>query len=210
MLISGAMDGWPAWERWTKSGLLEAYGEQTVQVRRSSAIATDAEFGGQHARNMTVYDYLAKTMLPKPHDESCEEEEMSDPEYMFAQDPLVGLRQDYGNPTYFKVQGSLDFLSILARCSTDFGTFQRKDRNRYGYSSEERAETALFYVGPEGSGVNFHQHTNAWNALFFGRKRWFMFPPYTIFGPTALPMQVRRRCLRAPCCFPRVNLPTLF
>ena len=51
---------------------------------------------------------------------------------------------------------------------------------------------ALFYVGPEGSGVNFHQHTNAWNALFFGRKRWFLFPPYAIFGPTALPMRETR------------------
>lgn len=85
--------------------------------------------------------------------------------YMFAQDPLKGLREDYGAPNFFA------------------------DRSRYGYSREERAETALFYVGPAGSGVNFHQHTNAWNALFYGRKRWFLFPPYTIFGPTALPMK---------------------
>ena len=47
---------------------------------------------------------------------------------MFAQDPLDGLRDDYGAPPFFE------------------------DKNRYGYSREERAETALFYVGPAGSG----------------------------------------------------------
>ena len=47
---------------------------------------------------------------------------------MFAQDPLDGLREDYGAPEFFE------------------------DRSRYGYSREERAETALFYVGPAGSG----------------------------------------------------------
>lgn len=47
VLITGAMNGWPAWEHWTKKGLLRKYGEQSVQVRRSSAIATDAEFGGK-------------------------------------------------------------------------------------------------------------------------------------------------------------------
>ncbi len=170
VLITGAMAGWPAWQHWTKQGLLRKYGEQSVQVRRSSAIATDAEFGGQHARNMTVAEFVRTHMasLAAQSDQctagssSCEEQD--DPEYMFAQDPLHGLRDDYGAPAFFE------------------------DKNRYGYSREERAATALFYVGPAGSGVNFHQHTNAWNALFFGRKRWFLFPPNTIYGPTALPM----------------------
>ena len=84
--------------------------------------------------------------------------------YMFAQDPLKGLREDYGAPNFFA------------------------DRSRYGYSREERAETALFYVGPAGSGVNFHQHTNAWNALFYGRKRWFLFPP-ALTAYSFLPMR---------------------
>ena len=84
---------------------------------------------------------------------------------MFAQDPLIGLHADYQPPpTYFA------------------------DTERFNYSESERQAAALFYLGPRGSGVNFHQHTNAWNALLFGAKRWFLFPPYTIFGPTALPM----------------------
>lgn len=37
-------------------------GEQSVQVRRSSAIATDAEFGGQHARNLTVAEFVRRYM----------------------------------------------------------------------------------------------------------------------------------------------------
>ena len=32
-------------------------------------------------------------------------------------------------------------------------------------------------ISAEGSGINFHKHTNAYNGLVFGRKRWFLYPP---------------------------------
>jgi len=32
-------------------------------------------------------------------------------------------------------------------------------------------------ISAEGSGINFHRHTNAFNGLVFGRKRWFLYPP---------------------------------
>lgn len=34
-----------------------------------------------------------------------------------------------------------------------------------------------FYVGPPLSGAPVHFHRNAWNVLFYGQKRWFLFPP---------------------------------
>ena len=34
-----------------------------------------------------------------------------------------------------------------------------------------------FYVGPALSGAPIHFHRNAWNVLFYGLKRWFLFPP---------------------------------
>ena len=32
-------------------------------------------------------------------------------------------------------------------------------------------------ITAEGSGINFHRHTNAFNGLVVGRKRWFLYPP---------------------------------
>ena len=34
-----------------------------------------------------------------------------------------------------------------------------------------------YYVGPAGSGAPLHYHCDAWNALAFGRKRWFLQTP---------------------------------
>jgi histone arginine demethylase JMJD6 len=36
-------------------------------------------------------------------------------------------------------------------------------------------------VGPEGSGSPVHFHTGAFNAVLFGRKRWFLHPPSTAY-----------------------------
>ena len=33
------------------------------------------------------------------------------------------------------------------------------------------------------SGRYFHQHYAAWNAVVYGRKRWFLVPPQAYFGP---------------------------
>ena len=33
-------------------------------------------------------------------------------------------------------------------------------------------------ISAEGSGINFHRHTNAFNGLVRGRKRWFFYPPH--------------------------------
>ena len=38
-----------------------------------------------------------------------------------------------------------------------------------------------FYVGPTLSGAPPHFHRSAWNALIYGRKRWFLFPPQYAF-----------------------------
>ena len=36
---------------------------------------------------------------------------------------------------------------------------------------------AQFFVGPRGSGAPWHFHSDAFNALAHGGKRWFMTPP---------------------------------
>ena len=35
---------------------------------------------------------------------------------------------------------------------------------------------SIFFLGASGSGVVFHKHSDTWNAVVFGRKRWFLYP----------------------------------
>ncbi|XP_055353035.1 jmjC domain-containing protein 8-like, partial [Paramacrobiotus metropolitanus] len=36
----------------------------------------------------------------------------------------------------------------------------------------------LFYLGATFSGISFHRHSDAWNGVLFGWKRWFLYPPH--------------------------------
>jgi tetratricopeptide (TPR) repeat protein len=38
-------------------------------------------------------------------------------------------------------------------------------------------DESFFFLGASKSGVSFHKHADAWNAVLFGRKRWFLYPP---------------------------------
>lgn len=43
---------------------------------------------------------------------------------------------------------------------------------KFSFNSSTRFDHSLFYVGPRGSGTQFHVHGAAWNALIYGEKRW--------------------------------------
>jgi tetratricopeptide (TPR) repeat protein len=86
-----------------------------------------------------------------------------DPLYLFGLETLEGVERDYRHPPHF---GGATF----------------------GFDEAQRQAKALFYIGPAYSGVSFHQHTAAWNALFFGYKRWFLLPPFHFYGPTSIAM----------------------
>ena len=40
-----------------------------------------------------------------------------------------------------------------------------------------RDEMALLSIGAHSSGAHFHQHSDAWNCVVYGRKRWGLIPP---------------------------------
>ena len=42
---------------------------------------------------------------------------------------------------------------------------------------EKGIDESLFFLGASRSGVSFHKHADAWNAILFGHKRWFLYPP---------------------------------
>ena len=51
------------------------------------------------------------------------------------------------------------------------------------------------YQGVAGTGAPMHLHTDAWNALVYGRKRWMVLPPsralYSLLGPLEFLQQER-------------------
>ena len=77
----------------------------------------------------------------------------SDPLYRFDGEPDI-LRGAYEHPAVFGAPGQ-----------------------RFSWSLERRERRALLCFGPANSGAAFHKHTAAFNALFYGSKRWFLFPP---------------------------------
>ena len=56
----------------------------------------------------------------------------------------------------------------------------------------------MFYLGGRGSETNAHEHTNAYNTLFFGAKLFLLFPPLqghwreTASQRCGLPLDARR------------------
>ena len=51
-----------------------------------------------------------------------------------------------------------------------------EDEDLFPFDSDYRDERSLFYLGGPGTGVGMHSHTNAWNALVYGKKRWSVQP----------------------------------
>ena len=52
------------------------------------------------------------------------------------------------------------------------------DAARFSRDDERRRRGALLYVGARGSATGFHEHSNAYNALFFGAKLFALLPPF--------------------------------
>lgn len=58
---------------------------------------------------------------------------------------------------------------------------------RRGRDAAAIADGGIFFFGASGSGVGFHQHTAAVNFLVSGRKKWWLLPPHSHFGPDNVP-----------------------
>jgi hypothetical protein len=162
-----------------------------VEVRNSSNIAYDAEFGGLSGANMTLREYLDG--FPTRGGGGGEGSD-PDPAYLFSTQPLQGLRADYTEPAIFfpgaGAAGGAEGKDGAAGGSKRLkpGGGAEQEHGPFAMNASARDSSALFYFGPAAAGVSIHQHTNAWNALVYGRKRWFLLPPYTLWGPTGMPM----------------------
>jgi tetratricopeptide (TPR) repeat protein len=156
VLLSGLLEDWPAWQAWTRSAILQRYGDERVQVRKSSDVTDDNYQEGRQRPRMPLRDYITQVMGRGASGDR-------DPLYLFGLQLLDGVVRDHRPLPHFA--GAT-----------------------FGLDEAQRQEKALFYIGPAWSGVSFHQHTAAWNALLFGYKRWFLLPPFHFYGPTTIAM----------------------
>ena len=148
----GAVSG-SAWHKWTRSGLLAAYGERRVNAVPSHVIVSDQR-RGKTSLGTSLAEYL-EDATGRPADPADD-----DPPYVF------------GRAARF-AKNLTDDITVAPY----FG-----DASRFSWSTATRRERALFFLGPAHSGAGFHAHYAAWNAVVYGRKRWLVMPPQAPIG----------------------------
>ena len=186
VILTGALDGWPR-RRWERRALLERYGGRRFAVRRSGEIALDNEFGGA-ARELTSLEaFVNGTMLASPdrHETRPLRTPSSAPSDLLRHHLQAATDAERADRPYILGQpadGKGDFLR------DDFTHPRHFSDARFAWNATRRDAASLPFIGPAGSGVGLHEHSNAWNGLVFGRKRWVLLPPFEHVGPTALPV----------------------
>eukprot|EP00037_Helgoeca_nana_P027621 m.317511 g.317511 ORF g.317511 m.317511 type:complete len:713 (+) comp27556_c0_seq1:333-2471(+) len=168
VIIPNAVADWPARTVWQRGTFAAKYGDKMVRVRRSVDIAYDNEFGGLGAAEVDLRRYLDETFGPAAAPIGVDPAASSTGNTRYVLQALEwgddGFREDYIPPQHF-------------------------ESPNFAWNRTTRDGAALAYFGPAGSSVTLHEHTNAWNALVFGMKRWIMLPPYIQNGPTGLPVE---------------------
>ena len=181
VIIPDGLKGWDK-AKWTKEGFLKEHGDSKVSVRKSTEVAYDNEFGGMEKAWMSAEDYVDSTLqLPR---QAADEGNIKG-----NGDGKEGADADGGEGNEdSKYLFGLQLASTLVESKSNPSPLYFEDSTRFAWNSSKRAEFALFFLGPAGSGVSLHEHTNAWNALVYGKKQWVLLPPYSQYGPVSLAM----------------------
>ena len=144
---------WPRTERWTKRHLWERYGSRAVDSFDSDT------------HDVTYTDWVPRKLFEFLQAEVCTEKVLSyaeqmHQEYIFDRDGLLAavpeLLSDYSHP------------SVL--------------ESHFNASIHERF-SRYFLVGSSMSGINYHSHTDAYNGLVRGRKRWLVYDHHKMRKP---------------------------
>ena len=152
MIIEGLTLDWPAHERWSKEELLRQYAARPVHVAADTAAdrqRINAGLGG-HSESVTLAAYLD---MMTAEQESCAGAELA------------------ANATSYSFDAQ--FLNSTPEMRHDF-TVPAHFQSLHSASS---GSDPYLFLGGTGSGLGFHAHGHAWNAVVFGSKRWLLYPP---------------------------------
>ena len=149
-------EGWPAFTRWQKQELLDRVGNRLVHVRDDTAddrIKQKNGYGG--SKRITFRKYITQAFELRPSAPGTPLRKLGEVNYAIDQNFLAEGGRELME----------DFHAPAALASLTKGV----------PLAEQQAP--FMFTGARGSGVGFHRHGEAWNAVVFGRKRWFLFKP---------------------------------
>ena len=172
VIIQGLTVGWSAHDRWSRDSLLAKFGDRLVQYAGGSHDDQQRLNAGQGGgeRTATLADYVklqiegagsrrSSSSAPPPNCAVATEASggaaaacSSAGGYTFGakflKDSVPELREDFDIPPHF-----------------------------YTLHNESSLRDPYLFLGGAGSGLGFHAHGHAWNAVVFGSKRWLIYPP---------------------------------
>jgi hypothetical protein len=200
VIITGAVDYWPAMSRWSFDFMRECESE-IIAAAGGKAVPT--------FRATSATAPVAATFTLSGYHEYLKQAREEAPLYLFDRDfvsKVQRLAADYDVPKYFRssgdksCRGAATTAATAATAATSTATTHAAAAAAACAEDAEseaqgRADTDLFRVfgpearpdhkwlicGPKRSGSIFHidpNCTNAWNVSVQGRKKWIFYPPH--------------------------------
>ena len=175
-LFRGLIDDWKAFQHWTREQFVERYGKTEVDVSR---VAYSEHFGAP-AERMTLRKYV--------------EEEMTLARSAPG-DSAVGARRYVFTVSAATVGLGCCRDDLTVDCCGQEIARDHPLRDDFSMDWIDRRFTAgsvpELFIGAAGSGAQVHRHDGAINALVYGVKHWYLFPPtQRKFAPDAFGMPV--------------------
>eukprot|EP00947_MAST-08B_sp_MAST-8B-sp1_P004191 g4191.t1 len=159
VLVRGLIHDWPAATKdYRFKEVIDAFGDQSVQV---SSIPYAIKFSGAGRTQRTIGEYALQmrehTLVGGQH-----------PWYIFKGHPI-----EQQNANKSLVPESIVPVPRLINEAADLHARRTGSalRGRQHWLNRQWA------MGGPGTGAPVHFHNLAWNALVFGAKKWYLFPP---------------------------------
>ena len=155
VVIDGLIDDWAARTEWTRTRLIERYGARSLPVRRSSTVSPALiKDQKDSSRTLSLRTYVQELLAP-------DETSFADLPYLFQRNLALSLG--------FEALGDLQPLHL---------SMFEPHGDQLAWPHGRREQMLQLFLGGTGSGVGFHHHGAAMNAILFGRKQWWLLPPY--------------------------------
>ena len=186
--VDGLIDEWSAIENWRRDGIVEKYGDKRIKLLLSGDGSHSGTFTGWSSLKSYV-DFISD--ITRRYNKGKVKKVNYDwkwktggSEKKFGKSQKGVKRFPYFFQREFPLgEGILGDYEELSHFDTD-------SKMNHAWEIDYRQAKSLMILGAAGTGTGFHSHTSAYNALVYGRKRWYLLPPLlprVIDMDTALP-----------------------